>query len=259
MTLQATRVAGWATGFGNMLDKELGSWWRTRRWLVHLILWQVVVSGFILLISLEQRSQSSPESALNEVMNVFFQAGGFFSLLGAVLVSQGSIVGERRSGTAAWVLTKPTTRKTFVLSKLVAITGTFLLLAVVLPAIAVLGICQVIWGQTPALIHFAEGIGILSLHHAFYIAITLMLGTLFKARGPVAGAALGLWLSGQILPNFAPKWLSLVMPWPLAQSAASIALWKPVPFPLWIPVVSTASLGLIAVLVALWRFEREEF
>lgn len=259
MSLTATRVTGWATGFGNMLDKELGSWWRTRRWLVHLVLWQVVVSGFILMISLEQRGENSPESGLNEAMQVFFQAGGFFSLIGAVLVSQGAIVGERRSGTAAWVLTKPTTRKSFVLSKLAAITGTFLLLSVVLPALAVLIICQLVWGQMPAPIHYAEGIGILALHHAFYIAVTLMLGTLFKARGPVAGAALGFWLSGQIIPNFAPKWLSLVMPWALAPSAASIALWKPIAFPLWIPVASTAGLGLIAVLVALWRFEREEF
>lgn len=259
MSLTATRVAGWATGFGNMLDKELGSWWHTRRWLVHLILWQVVISGFILLISLEQRGESSPEGGVNEMMQVFFQAGGFFSLIGAVLASQGAIVGERRSGTAAWVLTKPTTRKSFVISKLVAITGTFLLLSLVLPSIVVLIICQLVWGQIPAPIHYVEAIGILALHQAFYIAGTLMLGTLFKARGPVAGAALGFWLSGQIIPNFAPKWLSLVMPWALARSAASIAVWQPIGFPLWIPVASTAGLGLIAVLVALWRFEREEF
>ncbi len=259
MSLTATRVTGWATGFGNMLDKEMGSWWRTRRWLVHLVLWQVVVSGFILLISLEQRGRSSPESGLNEVMQVFFQAGGFFSLIGAVLVSQGAIVGERRSGTAAWVLTKPTTRKSFVLAKLVAITGSFLLLSLVLPAAAVLIISQLVWGQIPPVVHYLEAVGILAVHQVFYIAVTLMLGTLFKARGPVAGVALGFWLSGQIIPNFAPKWLSLVLPWSLAPSAGSIAVWKPLGFPLWIPVVSTAGLAVIAVLLALWRFEREEF
>lgn len=257
MSLAATRVAGWATGFGNMLDKELGSWWRTRRWFVHLVLWQVVVSGFILLISLE--GEGSPASAVDEVMQVFFQAGGFFALIGAVLVTQGAIVGERRSGTAAWVLTKPTTRKTFVLSKLVAITGTFLLLSLVLPSIAVLIICQVVFGQIPGVTHYLEAVGILALHQSFYIALTLMLGTLFRARGPVAGAALGFWLAGNILPNFAPQWLMMVTPWPLARSAASLAVWKPIAFPLWIPVASTAGLGLIAVLVALWRFEREEF
>jgi ABC-2 type transport system permease protein len=260
MSLTATRTTGWATGFGNMLHKELGSWWRTRRWLVHLVLWQVVISGLILLISLEQRGETStPEAAVNEVMQVFFQAGGFFSLLGAVLVSQGAIVGERRSGTAAWVLTKPTTRQSFVLAKLAAITGSFLLLAIAVPAIVVLVICQLVFAHIPALIHYTEAVGILALHHTFYIAIALTFGTFFRARGPVAGAALGFWLSGQIIPNFAPRWLSLGLPWPLAPAAASIAVWKPVPMPLWLPVAATAVLTLVAIVVALWRFDREEF
>jgi ABC-2 type transport system permease protein len=269
MRLTATRVSGWTTGFGNLLDKELGSWWRTRRWLVHLVLWQAVIAGLILLVSLEARAGTGggggggggggSSGNLDEVMQVFFQAGGFFSLIGAILVSQGAIVGERRSGTAAWVLTKPTTRKSFILSKLVAITGTFLLLSLVLPAISVVIVCQAVFGEMPRLAHYAEGIGILAIHQVFYIALTLMLGTFFTSRGSVAGAGLGFWLAGQIIPNFAPKWLSLLTPWPLAVSAASIAVWKPIAFPLWIPVVATTVGAVVAVLVALWRFEREEF
>ena len=49
MTLIATKATGWSTGFGNLLNKELDSWWRTRRWLVHLLLWLAVIAGFILL------------------------------------------------------------------------------------------------------------------------------------------------------------------------------------------------------------------
>ena len=49
MTLIATKATGWPTGFGNLLNKELDSWWRTRRWLVHLLLWLAVIAGFILL------------------------------------------------------------------------------------------------------------------------------------------------------------------------------------------------------------------
>ena len=46
-----TVALGWRAGFGNFLDKELGSWWRTRRWLIHLVLWLVVfalVAGWTL-------------------------------------------------------------------------------------------------------------------------------------------------------------------------------------------------------------------
>ena len=47
--LVAVPVAGWRTGFLNMLAKEHGVWWRTRRWAVHLVLWIVVTNGFLLL------------------------------------------------------------------------------------------------------------------------------------------------------------------------------------------------------------------
>jgi len=259
MTLVATRSAGWAAGFGNLLAKELGSWWRTKRWIVHLLLWLAVIAGFILLISAEERGETTPERGLGEAMQVFFLLGAFFGLIGAVLVTQGTIVGERRSGTAAWVLTKPITRKAFVLAKLVAIIWSFLLLSLVVPAIAVLVICKLIWGQVPAAAHFLEALGILALHQAFYIALALMLGTLFSSRGPVAGVALGFWIAGVILPNFLPPWVIMLMPWPLAQAAGAIATWKPVPIPLWVPATMTAVLTVIWVVIALWRFEREEF
>ena len=259
MTLIATKATGWSTGFGNLLNKELDSWWRTRRWLVHLLLWLAVIAGFILLISLESRHQTTPARGLDEVMNVFFQAGGFFALIGAVLVTQGSIVGERSYGTAAWVLTKPTTRKAFVLSKFVGITGTFLLLSLVVPAIVTLVVCRLVWGLLPGLNHFAEAVGILALHQTFYIALTLMLGTFFQSRGPVGGLALGFWVAGNILPNFVPPWVTTAMPWSLARSASQIALWRPVGLPLWIPAAISAALILLMLLAALWRFEREEF
>jgi len=259
MTLVASQSAGSLTGFGNLLDKEMASWWRTRRWLVHLVLWLAVIGGFLLLISVSEGRQANPANQIAETMEVFFQVGGFFGLIGAVLVTQGAIVGERTSGTAAWVLTKPTTRRSFVLSKLVAITFTFLLLSVVVPAIAALTICQVFWHGIPNLVHFSEALAILALHQTFYIALTLMLGTLFGSRGPVGGVSLGFWVAGAIMPNFVPIWVTLATPWLLAKGAASIAVWKPVGFPIWIPVLATSLLGVIAVVVALWRFEREEF
>ncbi len=257
MSLQATVASGWATGFGNLLSKELGSWWRTRRWLVHLILWLVVITGLVVLTSFEE--SNSAAARLGNAMEIFFQVGGFFGVIGAILVTQGAIVGERNSGTAAWVLTKPTTRPAFVLSKLVAITVSFLLLSLVVPAVATLVVCQVVLHQLPNAAHFAEALGIQAIHQVFYIALTLMLGTFFRSRGPVAGAALGFWVSGNILTNLLPAWAVLALPWLLSGSAASIALWKPVAVPLWITTSSTALLTILLLAIALWRFEREEF
>jgi hypothetical protein len=49
------------------------------------------------------------------------------------------------------------------------------------------------------------------------------------------------------------------MPWMLVRSAASVALWQPVPIPVWQPALATALWTTGFVAVALWRFEREEF
>jgi len=258
MTLTPIRSAGAFAGFGNLLSKELGSWWRTRRWVVHLLLWLVVINGFLLLIWVDGRRHMTPDAGLGETMQVFFQAGGFFALIGAVLVTQGTIVGERKSGTAAWVLTKPTTRKAMVLSKLVAITLSFLTLSLVIPC-AVLPIeLHLLWGRLPEAGHFLEAVGLLTLHQFFYISLTLLSGTLLQSRGAVAGVSLGFWISGNILSSLVP-WLVPFMPWPLTGAAANVALWRPVPVPLWVTALSCFALSVVFVLIAMWRFEREEF
>ncbi len=261
MSLTPTASSGWATGFGNLLGKELGAWWQTRRWLIHLILWPAVTTGFVLAGTLSQyRSSTNPARDIEELIQMFFQLGGFFGLIGAVLVTQGAVVGERESGTAAWVLTKPTSRSAFILSKFVAIAPTFLLLSLVLPAVAALVILKVFWGApAPAAVHFAEAVGILAVHQTFYIALTIMLGVLFRSRVPVAGVALGFWISGGILPNLkAFAFLTPFLPWPLTNAAVNIALWQPLSYQVWLPVISTTVLIAVFLLAALGIFEREE-
>ncbi|HEU5088799.1 MAG TPA: hypothetical protein VFT99_15195, partial [Roseiflexaceae bacterium] len=50
--LQAVNERGWRRGFANLLRNENRMWWGTRKWLVHLLLWLVVLNGLILLIGL---------------------------------------------------------------------------------------------------------------------------------------------------------------------------------------------------------------
>jgi len=35
---------GWRRGFANLLSKENGAWWRTRRWLVQTIIWVAILA-----------------------------------------------------------------------------------------------------------------------------------------------------------------------------------------------------------------------
>lgn len=259
MTLAPVAATGPLAGFGNLLDKELASWWKTRRWLVHLVLWPVVINLIPLITWLDGHREATGDRGIRESLEIFMQVGGVFALIGAVLVTQSSVVGERHSGTAAWVLTKPTSRKAFILSKFVAISCSFLLLSLVASSIVFWAQMGLTWKALPNFPHFLEAAGIVALHQVFYIALTLMLGTLFNSRGPVGGVAIGFFIAGAILPNFLPKWVPVFMPWMLVQGASKIANWEPFPIPLWIPSLCSAAFAAIFVSVALWRFEREEF
>ena len=71
--------------------------------------------------------------------------------------------------------------------------------------------------------------------------------------------AFGFLFAGLILPNFAPKWLTMGTPWLLQQLAASFGGGQKLP-PGWqVPVVATVAWTIVCLAVALWRFEREEF
>jgi ABC-2 type transport system permease protein len=259
MTLEPAVGKGWRAGFGNLLDRELGTWWRTRRCIVHAVLWPGVVAFFALMVWLDQRREWTGAQGLRQSTELFFQLSGIFGLIGAVLVSQGAIVGERRIGTAAWVLTKPTTRSAFVLSKFVGITLSFLLLSLLLPILVWHLQIWAQWRTLPDPAHFLEAAGLIALHQTFYVALTLMLGTIFRHRAAVAGTAIGFWIAGSILPNFVPAWVVALTPWPLINAASPVALWQPIALTIWVPSAATVVLTILCLAVALWRFEREEF
>ncbi len=257
--LEARWDGGALVGFANMAAKESGTWWRRRRGLSHMLLWLVVINGFIALVGIgEMEPGSYPERVLNELMMVFFQVGGLFATIGIIVSTQGSLLGERTSGTAEWVLSKPITRPAFVLSKLVVNGASFLLLAVLLPAVA-------FYVETPLLVYLQPDLGRFALalalhveHLLFFLAFTLALGAFMDSRGAVAGAAVGLLFAGLILPNFF-SWLNLVLPAGLPGMAATVATGGEVPEEWFVPVTLTAIWTWLAVRVALWRFAREEF
>ena len=48
--LLPVRGGGWLAGFGNMLNKELGEWFRTRRWLWQALIWIAILDGMVALV-----------------------------------------------------------------------------------------------------------------------------------------------------------------------------------------------------------------
>jgi ABC-2 type transport system permease protein len=251
-------------GFANLLRKENGLWWGTRKWWTQTLIWLLISNGLIALIlwiipALDSTSSIPPAS---ETINVFLMTHGAFATIGVMILVQSAIVEEKRSGTAEWILSNPASRSAFILSKLLGnALGIMIILVVVQSGIAYLQI-SLRNGFFPPLVPYLEAIGLLSLTLLFYLTLSLMLGTVFKTRGPVIGISIGLLVIQSILRQIAMTWvpwLPLVMPDTLMQMASPIVQGQPLPAEWPIPIISTALMSVLFVLIAMWRFNREEF
>jgi ABC-2 type transport system permease protein len=258
--LQAVNEHGWRRGFANLLRNENRMWWGTRKWLVHLLLWLIVLNGLVLLIGLtEGQETNNPVPIYETLIQVFFQVGAFATAIGVVTTAQGAIVREKQLGTAAWILSKPVSRSAFVLAKFIAYAAGFLSLAIMLPSAIFYGQSLFLAGRAPELADFLVGVGVTVLHTLFYLALTLMLGTLFNTRGPIGGIAMGVLFAGFLLPNVLPQAAVLAFPWMLKDLAVGLVLGSTLPAVWPLPLVATALWITLFLGVALWRFGREEF
>src|SRR5215217_1627810 len=99
--LQAVHEPGWRRGFANLLGNENRMWWGTRKWLVHLLLWLVMLNGLILLIGLTDGPDlNNPLKLYETLVQVLFQVGTLATAIGVVTTAQGAIVREKQLGTA---------------------------------------------------------------------------------------------------------------------------------------------------------------
>jgi ABC-type transport system involved in multi-copper enzyme maturation permease subunit len=261
-SLIPNREHGWKMGLGNMLTKEMGAWWWTRRWWVQCLVALLLLNG-IMALNLKLGGSVS-----NAVIT-FLEIAALLLPVAAISLAQDSILGERHSGTAAWVLSKPLRRPAFILAKLIAHGLSLLVTWVVLPGIIVYFQLEATNRIQLSTIGFAETMGLVYLNLFFYLTLALMLATLFNGRGPILGIALLVAWSGpmqfiaQPMQKYAP-WLEMILPWRLLLDfglegplVGYLAMGQPLPTV--IPIVATVLWCLLFIGVAIWRFKREEF
>lgn len=248
--LRPIRTRGWRRGFVPLLRKELGQWWGTRQWVVQALVWLALVNGVIALLMTVDPMEDPTQALL--------QVGMLVTAIGVIVTVQGAIVGERQRGTAAWVLSKPVSRSSFFLAKLVAYSIGFAALSLVLPWVVYNLESRLIAGTFPAALPLLGAVGLWGLHLLVYLALVLAMGTVFRARGPVAAIGIGVLLAGQFFGGMVPLDLRIGLPWVLPDIAVAVARGQDVPVS--IPVAVGANLALAAALtgVALWRLAREE-
>ncbi len=160
-------------------------------------------------------------------------------------------------------------RTAFVLAKLIALGLGLLVTGIVLPG--VIAYLQLRANGLPHLpvFDFAEAMGLVYLHVLFYLTLALMLATLFHGRGPVLAITLMVLMAGLMVWSYAlvdkyAPWLLAVLPWDLVMPNGSnvpmaglVAVGQPLPTVT--PIIGTVAWCVLFVVVAIWRFRREEF
>jgi ABC-2 type transport system permease protein len=248
--LRPITTGGWRRGFGPMLGKELGQWWGTRQWLVQALTWLVLINGVIGLAMIMDPSE--------DTLRVFLPVTALVTTVGVIVTTQGAIVGEKQRGTAAWILSKPVTRTSFLLSKLTAYAIGFGVVALTVPWAIFLAEDRFIAGNDVAILPMLGALGLLGLHLLVYLALVIALGTVFDSRGPIAAIGIGVLLTGQFLGGMLPVAAVTVLPWILPELADAVARGGELPASLPTALIANGALIVAATVTGLWRLSRQE-
>lgn len=264
--LQRVDERGWRRGMGNLLQGELSGWFKSKRWWKQIVLWLLIINLILFFTIIGTKGAvAAGEPPPVDILMLYGIFGGMFVAFGVMVIMQRTIVGEKRDGTAAWVLSKPVTRTAFVVSRLVGNTIGIFLTEVLIPAVVAyltIGIFTSL-GWLPPLTYLA-GIAVLSVSAFFWLTLTLMAGTLFEESGGVIAIPMGLYFAMWMLPTVMTP-LIYITPVILTvdlkddfKGVSNALMLGESPFS-WIPVISAVIFSAIFIYVAIRRFNRQEF
>jgi len=258
---------GWRAGLKNLLRADQRRWWRTRTWWTQSILWICLVDAILAIVLFTPDANASMSES--EMLTLYGVFAGMFASIGVIIAMQGVLVGEKAAGTASWVLSKPTSRAAFIISKLLSNGFGLAVTSVLAPGLVAFLLITFGSDANPNFPRFLMGIGLVAIHNLYWLALTLLLGAFFDSRGPVIGIPMALVLGQQfiqgLIANISPRLLdflpyAIIMQDPSGRgdSIVSSVILGASP-PTWMPVFAAMVTSLIFVLVGIWRFSREEF
>jgi ABC-2 type transport system permease protein len=264
-------------GMSNLLRSENRLWWRTSRWWVQTLIWLAIGNGILfLVIGVAPNMENPPGQTSNaqaggsqlplEVLglSVFLKIAGIATAIGVAVLAQDTLIGEKQSGTAAWVLSKPVSRSAFILSKVISNSLAILITMVIVQGGIAYLIIFLITGKAFPILPYAGALGMFFISLLFWLTLTIMLSTLSNQRGMAIGVPLFLILGFILFVEVAP-WTADIMPWSLTNAVSAIrpamalSLVLGQPIPTLVPLIATVIGCLAFLIVAIWRFQKEEF
>ena len=198
---------GMFLGFGTSFRKELTEWFKGPK---ALIVAGVSIVGVVFTTLVPFIAEATHEAEAAGLMtkdpttNVLLGWTGMTVALIAVVATMALVSAERDRGTLAWSLTNPVSPTSIIAAKFMAAMLVFSVAAVILPLIVSVGVATVVYGALPNLATVGTfGLLFLALP-AFYIALTIGLGTAIKSTAGVAGVAFAVMLVPQVLGGLLP-------------------------------------------------------
>ena len=264
--IQLVHEKGWRRGLGNLLQGEYSAWFRSSRWWKHLILWFSIINLMMAIMIIATAEAAKDGSEGPPILLMYGIFGAMFVAIGVMIIMQRVLVGEKHSGTAAWVLSKPVTRTAFVVSRLVVNSIAILLTAVIVPGVIfyiTLGLFSAFGWLSP--LGFIAALLMISLHTFFWIAMVLMIGTLSESSSVVIAVPMALfflfWMGADVIPGliYISPLLLTFSPAPEQMAPLTVSFITGEPVFSWLPLISTVVSCAIFIAVAIWRFNRQEF
>lgn len=174
---------------------------------------------------------------------------GLFAL---IIIYGGLVSSERRSGTAVLVLTKPVSRRAFVVAK-VLVHALFLTAVVVLGTALTWAETAVLFGSAPAEALWAAALSWLAFA-VLFLAIMTLLSVWVGSQAAAAGVGIGLYALLAVAGVWPP--LAALSPAGLVGAPSALAAGKNVAV-LW-PVLTSLGLATLLVAAAAAVFRRQE-
>lgn len=266
--------AGNLAAFTNLFARESRKWWRTRRWWIQTLLWLVILNGFVAfglfvmpgLIAESSAAMNQPDAEVmsvaefqRDVPMMLFGLASFLLPIGVIILVQSQVYAEKQSGVAAWILSKPVSRATYLLAKLAADgLGVVLIMIALQMTIAYLLLSSVL---SIALSDFLIAIGLLTMLLIFYLTFTLMMSVIGNSSEIVLGVSMGMLLGGMVLKDVLARILGdliFLTPWVLPDAINLTVMGQSLPAPLNITVIAVPILTLLCLIVMFWQFRRQE-
>ena len=264
--IQRVQEKGWRRGLGNLLKGEYSTWFKSSRWLKHLILWFSIINVMMMIMIIATAEAAKDGNEGPPILLMYGIFGAMFVAIGVMIIMQQVLVAEKRHGTAAWVLSKPVTRTSFVVSRLVVNSVAILLTSVIVPGLIfyiTLGLFSDFGWLSP--LGYLAALVMVSLHTFYWIALVLMMGTLSESSSVVIAVPMFLfflfWMGNDLIPGLiyiSPLLLTL-SPAPEQMSPLLVSFMTGQPVFSWLPLISTLVSCVIFITVAIRRFNRQEF